>query len=45
MVACGAATGDHFEAVFVQTLADGGPDATHATGYIRYFLTHFVSSF
>jgi len=36
-----AATGDDLEAFFVQALADGGSDATHATGYIRYFLTHF----
>jgi hypothetical protein len=29
----------------VQALADGGSDATHAAGDVRYFLTHFVSSF
>ena len=23
--------------IFVQTLADSGTNATHATGYIRYF--------
>ena len=38
-----AATGDHGEAFFVQTLADCGSDATHATCDVRYFFAHFLS--
>ena len=34
------ATGDHFEAFFVQALANGGTDTTHAAGHVRNFLTH-----
>jgi hypothetical protein len=37
------ATGDHGEAFFVQTLADRGSDATHATCDVRYFFAHFLS--
>ena len=43
MVTCRAAARDDFETLLVQTLADGGPDATHATRDIRYFLTHEFS--
>jgi hypothetical protein len=38
------AAGNHFETFFVHALAYGGTDTTHATGHIRYFLTHFYSS-
>ena len=41
VVAGGAATSDDFKTLCVQTLADGGTDATHTTGHVRYFLTHF----
>ena len=44
MVARRSATGDDFEALFVQTLTNGGSDATHAARDIRYFLTHFLYS-
>jgi hypothetical protein len=40
VVARGAATGDDFETFFVQTLANGGTDTTHAAGDVGYFLTH-----
>jgi hypothetical protein len=35
-----AATGDHFEAFFVQALANGGTDTAHASGHVSNFLTH-----
>ena len=35
-----AATGDDLKTLFVQTLANGSPDTTHATGHVSYFLTH-----
>jgi hypothetical protein len=40
MVTGRAAACDDFETFLVQTLANGGTDATHATGYVRDFLTH-----
>jgi hypothetical protein len=39
-VAGRAAAGDDLETVLVQALADGGTDATHATGDVGNFLTH-----
>ena len=45
MVAGGATTGDDFKTFLVQTLADSGTNTTHATRYIRYFLTHCVLLF
>jgi hypothetical protein len=29
----------------MQPLANGGPNATHAAGDVRYFLTHFYLLF
>ena len=43
VVTRGATAGDDLETIFVQTLADSGTNATHATGYIRYFLAHAIS--
>jgi hypothetical protein len=40
VVTRGAAAGDDLETILVQALADGGTNATHATGDVRYFLTH-----
>jgi hypothetical protein len=40
MVTGRAATGDYFETFFVQALANGGTDTTHAAGHVRNFLTH-----
>jgi hypothetical protein len=40
MVPGRAAASDDLESVLVQALANGGSDATHATGHVRYFLAH-----
>ena len=45
VVAGGAATGDHGETFLVQSLADGGSDATHAASDVSYFLAHVVFLF
>ncbi len=45
MVAGWAAACDDFKAFFVETLTNGGTDATHTARDVCNFLTHFVSSF
>jgi hypothetical protein len=40
VVTRGAAACNNLETFFVKALADGGTNATHAAGDVRYFLTH-----
>jgi hypothetical protein len=39
-VARGAAARHHGETIFGQPLANGGSNAPHTTGYVRYLLYH-----